>query len=66
MLRDRYGDDHPDVQRVKRSIAALKSSEGKAAGSPATDKGRIADALQTADNPAYIVLATQLDSTSAS
>jgi len=64
VLRDRYGDDHPDVLRVKRSIAALKASDVKAStGSSVPDKGRIADALQTADNPAYIVLAAQLEST---
>ena len=63
-LRDRYGEDHPDVQRVRRSIAALKVSEAKAPGSPSVgDKARMVDTLQSADNPAYIVLAAQLEST---
>lgn len=63
-LRDRYGDDYPDVQRVRRSIEALKAAGAKpTAGAAAPDKRLPADALQTADNPAYVVLATQLENT---
>jgi polysaccharide chain length determinant protein (PEP-CTERM system associated) len=63
-----YGADHPDVRRARREIAALKSqtATSKAAESqPATvassvDKSHATEA--NADNPAYIVLAAQLES----
>ena len=63
-LKERYGDDHPDVQRLKRSIAALTA--------PKASPRRLTRGRQQAsrrpdpdppDNPAYIVLATQLEST---
>ena len=63
-LKERYGDDHPDVQRLKRSIAALKASEAKATPAPKASGKRLGvDSIQTTDNPAYVVLATQLEST---
>lgn len=62
-LKERYGDDHPDVQRLKRSIAALTASEVKPATAPRAGNKRSVDPIQTADNPAYLVLAAQLDST---
>ena len=61
-LKERYGDDHPDVQRLNRSIAALTASEAKSGTAPKTVNKRPGDPIQSADNPAYIVLATQLDS----
>ena len=62
-LKERYGDDHPDVQRLKRSIAALKARKA----SPRRRRERAtSDPVSTRcsppDNPAYIVLATQLES----
>ena len=61
-LKERYGDDHPDVQRLNRSIAALTASEAKSATAPRVVSKRPGDPIQSADNPAYIVLATQLES----
>lgn len=62
-LKERYSEDHPDVQRVKRSIAALKASgTTQAAGSPGQSRSSI-DVPQKADNPAYIALLSQLEST---
>ncbi|MFO1204687.1 MAG: Wzz/FepE/Etk N-terminal domain-containing protein [Burkholderiales bacterium] len=62
-LKERYSDDHPDVQKLKRSIAALNSSNSLAAvrgsaRSPANDLDQ-----QRPDNPAYIALTSQLEST---
>jgi uncharacterized protein involved in exopolysaccharide biosynthesis len=63
-LKERYSEDHPDVQRVRRAIAALDTSKGievtlpKQAGRDAT-----IDAKPRPDNPAYVALATQLEST---
>jgi uncharacterized protein involved in exopolysaccharide biosynthesis len=63
-LRARYGDDHPDVQRLRRAIAALEAPEGKATTAPkAGDKRPGVDPTQRPDNPAYVLLATQLEST---
>ena len=62
-LKERYGDDHPDVQRLNRSIAALTASEVRSATAPRAGNKRPVDAVQTADNPAYLVLASQLEST---
>ncbi len=62
-LKERYGDDHPDVQRLKRSIAALTAQEGKTAAASRTGNPRPdVNTIQSADNPAYIVLAAQLES----
>ncbi|HEY7379054.1 MAG TPA: Wzz/FepE/Etk N-terminal domain-containing protein [Steroidobacteraceae bacterium] len=64
-LRERYSDDHPDVQRVRRSIAALKASgaasDGAANAPPA--KGTPKQGAQKYDNPAYVALLTQIEST---
>jgi succinoglycan biosynthesis transport protein ExoP len=63
-LKERYGDDHPDVQRLRRTISALEAPEGKATTVPkAGDKRPAVDPMQRADNPAYVLLATQLEST---
>lgn len=62
-LKERYSEDHPDVQRLKRSIVALKASGvTAAAGSPSRSHSSIA-VPQRADNPAYIALLSQLEST---
>lgn len=61
--KERYGDDHPDVQRLNRSLAALKAADAKAPVTKASGKGLGVDSIQPTDNPAYVVLATQLDST---
>ena len=56
-LKERYSEDHPDVQRLKRSITALKGSSAAGRNPPSTD------VPQRADNPAYIALVSQLEST---
>jgi uncharacterized protein involved in exopolysaccharide biosynthesis len=63
-LKERYSDDHPDVQRVRRSITALESAKGSEAA-PAGQQSKDApgDAAPRADNPAYIALVSQLEST---
>lgn len=63
-LKDRYADDHPDVQRVKRALAALDAGEPKSAtASKAGDRRPAVEAARAADSPAYVLLATQLEST---
>jgi uncharacterized protein involved in exopolysaccharide biosynthesis len=63
-LKERYGDDHPDVQRIQRSIAALEASEVKATTAPRVGDTRpVVDPRQMPDNPAYVLLATQLEGT---
>ena len=59
-LKERYSDDHPDVQRVKRSIAALKTVEG---GDRVLPNPAAVGSNQRPDNPAYVALISQLDST---
>ena len=62
--RERYGDGHPDVQRLRRSIAALEALGSKGSSSPkAADRRPVADAPRSPDNPAYVVLVAQLEST---
>lgn len=57
-LRQRYGEDHPDVQRLRRSIAALHAS-----GAGERLPNRSAGQATPPDNPAYITLTSQLEST---
>lgn len=62
-LKERYAEDHPEIKRVRRAIAALN-----AGGQPAAaDGGPLMIAPKAAarppDNPAYIAIATQLDNT---
>jgi uncharacterized protein involved in exopolysaccharide biosynthesis len=61
-LKERYSDGHPDVQRVQRSIAALKASQSGETTSPKRSSDAT-EATQRADNPVYIALASQLEST---
>jgi uncharacterized protein involved in exopolysaccharide biosynthesis len=62
-LRKTYADTHPDVQRLLRSIAALKAAAPKGAAARGSGGGRMFDAPQRPDNPAYILLAAQIEST---
>lgn len=60
-LREKYSEDHPDVQRVRRSIAGLKPAD--AAETPG-DAARARPSTAAApDNPAYLSLVNQLEST---
>lgn len=64
VLKDRYADDHPDLQRLRRSLAALKASEGRNVSKPrATDRAPSTARSTRPDNPAYIALTTQIEST---
>lgn len=58
-LKERYAEDHPDVQRLRRSIAALKETTA----SRVADRRPVPDSSQRPDNPAYIALTSQLEST---
>jgi uncharacterized protein involved in exopolysaccharide biosynthesis len=62
-LRERYSEDHPDIQRIKRSVAALKAPGVKPPARGATDKGAVPGPIQRPDNPAYIALITQIEGT---
>ena len=57
-LRDKYSDDHPDVVKLKKSIAALEQSHKKTVASSDAPKFR------KPENPAYIAMQSQLESTS--
>ena len=61
-LKERYADDHPDVQRLKRSIASLKASDATTRSGVARNRP-MPDTLQRPDNPAYVALFSQLEST---
>jgi uncharacterized protein involved in exopolysaccharide biosynthesis len=61
-LKERYADDHPDVQRLKRSIASLKASDATTRSGVARNRP-VPDTLQRPDNPAYVALFSQLEST---
>ena len=52
-LRDRYSDDHPDIVRSEKAIAVLQRQL-----STATPRAFRSD--EVADNPAYVILNTQL------
>ena len=52
-LRDRYSDNHPDIVRSENAIAALQRQL-----STATPRAFRSD--EVADNPAYVILNTQL------
>ena len=60
--RERYSEDHPDVQRLERTVTGLEEDLKKVAASPApaADTTKPAEAP---DNPAYIQLQTQLQQT---
>ena len=60
-LRERYSEDHPDIQRLKRSIAALKASGVKQTTCTSGRKSPAIDSARRPDNPAYIALTTQIE-----
>ncbi len=59
VLREKYSDDYPDVVTLKKSIAALEKAQQKSAASG------VAPTIQKPENPAYITLQSQLESTRA-
>lgn len=56
-VREKYSDEHPDVVRINREISALEENLAKA---PA---GSSADQRRSPDNPAYVTLQAQKNST---
>jgi len=52
-LADRYAPDHPDVVRQKKRLAALEAEQAKLPGA----------GEKKPDNPAYVTLAAQIEST---
>ena len=63
-LRERYADDHPDILRLKRSIAALSVADGNEGKTPKSpSRSSASDPARRPDNPAYITLVSQLEST---
>ena len=58
-MREKYSDDYPDVIKLKKAVAALEQANKKAA---AADGGEPAK-FKKPENPAYITLQSQLDST---
>lgn len=71
-LRQRYADDHPDVLRLRRTHAALadavRADEAAAApGAPPGGVGSVGNgfAPRVPDNPVYLSLRTQLDTSAA-
>ena len=59
VMREKYSDDYPDVVKLKKSIAALEKSQKLAAASD------VAPVIKKPENPAYITLQSQLESTKA-
>ena len=55
-LQEKYSDEHPDVVRIKREIAGLEDTLAKTPASK--DVGQ-----RSPDNPAYVTLQAQLNST---
>ncbi len=58
-MREKYSDDYPDVVNIKKSIASLEESYKK---SVASGSGN-APKFKKPENPAYIALQSQLEST---
>ncbi len=72
LLRQKYSDDHPDVLRLKRTIAAVDqvaSNAGDGGSAKGSDKGSAkGDGLaapRKPDNPVYINLKSQIETTAA-
>ena len=65
VLRQKYSDDHPDVVRVRRMLA---STEGgvRADDAPSASKVSQPRAVRKADNPVYINLKSQIETTASS
>jgi len=53
--REKYSDDHPDVVKLRKSIAALEAQQAASGKAPAIEV--------KPENPAYITLQAQLEST---
>lgn len=63
-LRDRYAADHPDVQRLRRTIASLRTlGTDLEPASTAPNRRSAPDTSAKPDNPAYITLISQIEST---
>ncbi len=58
-MREKYSDDYPDVVKLKKTIAALEKSHKKTAAAV----GGSAPKFTKPENPAYIDLQSQLEST---
>lgn len=56
-LRNKYSEEHPDVVRIQRQIEGLEADLAKAPAGNSQDKRR------SPDNPAYVTLQAQLNST---
>ena len=61
VMRQKYSDEFPDVVKLKKSIAALEKAQSKAAAAGHVDEPKI----KKPENPAYITLQSQLESTKA-
>ena len=59
-LRQRYADDHPDVQRLQRTYNALELVVRADTANPGAPR-----AVARPDNPVYIALRTQVETTAA-
>ena len=57
-MREKYSDGHPDVVKLKKAIAALEESHKKT-----TATSSDAPRFKKPENPAYISMQTQLEST---
>jgi len=67
-ISSKYRADHPDITRLKREIAALEAqiaTQPKAdpVAARAEEKNAAPETVEGPDNPAYIILAGQLEST---
>ena len=66
-ISSKYAADHPDIRRLKREIAVLEAqiaAQPKAdpVASAEAEKSGATEPVEAADNPAYIILAGQLES----
>ncbi|GAO34655.1 lipopolysaccharide biosynthesis protein [Sulfuricella sp. T08] len=58
MMREKYSDNHPDVVKLKKALAALEESHKKTLATSSD-----APKFRKPENPAYISMQTQLEST---
>lgn len=63
LLRQKYSDDHPDVLKLKRAFAAI--DQAMRSGQGADGKPEALRRAPRADNPVYLNLKAQIESTSA-
>jgi uncharacterized protein involved in exopolysaccharide biosynthesis len=64
VLRQKYADDHPDIVRLKRTYATIEGALKADAEASGVGSGE-AHRPRKPDNPAYINLKTQIESTAA-